>query len=81
MASVPAAHRSSSSSLRTSSWGGLSSMLRLAANEQRAQTGGRHGLLQGLARALRAAGPDARARPMHALLAGVDFADTRLPGG
>lgn len=60
-----------------SSWGGLSSLLRPAATERRAASQ-RSGLWAGMAHALRAAGPDPRSRPLHAVLAGGDCLNSQL---
>lgn len=55
-----------------SSWGGLSSMLRLAAADRRAGSS-RPIWWSGMSRLLRAAGTNPQARPLHAVLAGGDF--------
>lgn len=53
--------------------GGGSSMLRLAARERQASAK-TPAWLAGLTRAMRSAGPGSGARPLHAVLAGGDFA-------
>lgn len=62
-----------SSAARGSALGAWSSLLRLAARE-RQSSGAAPGWLAGLSRALRAGGPGQGARPLHAVLAGGDFA-------
>lgn len=69
----------STASLRFASWGGWSSLLRPAASEHRAARG-RQGLWQGLSRALRAAGPDSRSRPLMGLMGNVDCVRGSEPG-
>ena len=55
-----------------SAWNGVSSVLRLAANDRR-HAASRGGWWSGLARLLRSAGSNPHARPLHAVLAGGDF--------
>ena len=58
---------------RQAALGGVSSVLRLAARGRQAGSAA-PGWLNGLTRVMRAAGPGHGARPLHALLAGGEFA-------
>lgn len=71
-----------SSVARGGAFGGVSSMLRLAARERQTGAPGKSPVwLGGLTRALRAAGPGQGARPLHAVLAGGDFAPSEWLNG
>lgn len=79
---MTASHKSRlrASPARGSLLGGVSSMLRLAARERQTQAAS-PAWLNGLTRALRSAGPGQGARPLHAVLAGGDFAPSEWLSG
>jgi hypothetical protein len=69
---VPTHGHPRGASSASSSWGGLSSMLRPAATERRLAAA-RTGWWAGMSRMLRAAGANPKARPLHAVLACGDL--------